>query len=234
MTHFIGWDVGGWNCDKNSKSRDAIAILDPELRLVGKPWRGNLTSTINAASEATAWVSALFELCDAEAHHGAVVIGVDTPLGFPAAFLRLAGGRIPSAPPGKSCENPYLFRATERYLFERGKSPLSAIKDMIGSQATKGMHALARFAPNMLECGVWGDGQSLRAIEVYPSSCKASSTVWNLRRRYESLADSDREDALTCAVIAHLFVSRRAEMVDPPIAVAKEEGWIWLPTDALS
>ena len=21
--YFIGWDVGGWNCDKNAKSRDA-------------------------------------------------------------------------------------------------------------------------------------------------------------------------------------------------------------------
>jgi hypothetical protein len=22
---FIGWDVGGWNCDDNSKSRDALS-----------------------------------------------------------------------------------------------------------------------------------------------------------------------------------------------------------------
>ena len=25
---FIGWDVGGWNCDNNADSRDAIVILD--------------------------------------------------------------------------------------------------------------------------------------------------------------------------------------------------------------
>ena len=25
---FIGWDVGGWNCDRNSKSRDALVVLD--------------------------------------------------------------------------------------------------------------------------------------------------------------------------------------------------------------
>ena len=30
-THFLGWDVGGWNCDKNGKSRDATAVA----RVVG-------------------------------------------------------------------------------------------------------------------------------------------------------------------------------------------------------
>ena len=43
---FIGWDVGGWNCDNNSNSRDAIVILDDDLTLVGKPWRGNLRESI--------------------------------------------------------------------------------------------------------------------------------------------------------------------------------------------
>jgi len=26
FTHFIGWDVGAWHCDTNSKSRDAIVL----------------------------------------------------------------------------------------------------------------------------------------------------------------------------------------------------------------
>jgi hypothetical protein len=50
-TFYMGWDVGGWNCDKNGKSRDALVILDAELKLIGKPWRGNLTDAINAASD---------------------------------------------------------------------------------------------------------------------------------------------------------------------------------------
>ena len=29
---FIGWDVGGWNCDKNGESRDAIVILDADAK----------------------------------------------------------------------------------------------------------------------------------------------------------------------------------------------------------
>jgi len=47
---FIGWDVGGWNCDKNAKSRDAIVIFDEDLHIVGAPWRGNLRQAINAAT----------------------------------------------------------------------------------------------------------------------------------------------------------------------------------------
>jgi hypothetical protein len=30
---FIGWDVGGWNCDYNPKSFDARVILDSERQL---------------------------------------------------------------------------------------------------------------------------------------------------------------------------------------------------------
>jgi hypothetical protein len=36
-TLFMGWDVGGWNCDRNPASRDALVVLDAERRLVGKP-----------------------------------------------------------------------------------------------------------------------------------------------------------------------------------------------------
>jgi len=36
------WSIGGWNCDKNQNSRDAIVILDANHEIVGTPWRGNL------------------------------------------------------------------------------------------------------------------------------------------------------------------------------------------------
>ena len=49
---FIGWDVGGWNCDKNGKSRDAVVILDDTLTIVGQPWRGNLRNCIATATTA--------------------------------------------------------------------------------------------------------------------------------------------------------------------------------------
>jgi hypothetical protein len=42
----IGWDVGGWNCDRNPSSRDAIAIIDSGLAILGQPWRGTLRECI--------------------------------------------------------------------------------------------------------------------------------------------------------------------------------------------
>ena len=60
---YIGWDVGGWNCDKNGKSRDALVILDAGLNIVGKPWRGNLRTAINEATDSADWIKRLFALC---------------------------------------------------------------------------------------------------------------------------------------------------------------------------
>ena len=54
--YFVGWDVGGWNCDENGESRDAIVILDASRSIVGKPWRGNLRASINAATSSEGWV----------------------------------------------------------------------------------------------------------------------------------------------------------------------------------
>ncbi len=129
LVFYVGWDVGGWNCDKNGKSRDAIVILDSALQIVGKPWRGNLRATINAAIGADAFVQALFALCGspALADLGAessrlaisrITLAVDTPLGFSQALVGLATGMQCVEPIGQSNTNPYLFRCTERFLFE--------------------------------------------------------------------------------------------------------------------
>ena len=176
---YIGWDVGGWNCDKNGKSRDALVILDAGLNIVGKPWRGNLRAAINEATDSADWIKRLFALCKAGSHAESpqITLAIDTPLGFSEAFVRLVTQRHHAGEVGSSATNPYLFRQTELFLFEHGLKPLSAIKDMIGSQATKGMHVLAKFAPRTLRCGVWSDGKRLIAIEAYPSACKASATV---------------------------------------------------------
>ncbi|WP_235818955.1 hypothetical protein [Vreelandella massiliensis] len=47
---YLGWDVGGWNCDHNPASRDALVLLDASLNMLGTPWRGNLRETLNAAA----------------------------------------------------------------------------------------------------------------------------------------------------------------------------------------
>lgn len=35
--YYVGWNVGGQNFNRNANSRDAIAILDSELAIVGTP-----------------------------------------------------------------------------------------------------------------------------------------------------------------------------------------------------
>ncbi|NER61511.1 hypothetical protein G3435_19230, partial [Pseudomonas sp. MAFF212428] len=176
-TLLIGWDVGGWNCDRNRLSRDALVVLDDSLQVRGKPWRGNLRNQINQAESTSDFIRALLGNCQVESllsEELPVVLGIDTPLGFSSELIDLLVNGRPVPAVESSDTNSYLFRFTERFLFERGLSPLSAIKDMIGSQATKGMHVLGRFMPHAVQCGVWSDNARASAIEVYPSSTKRS------------------------------------------------------------
>jgi hypothetical protein len=245
---YIGWDVGGWNCDKNANSRDAIVILDSNLSLAGKPWRGNLRPNINESKGTKEFIRCLFSLSAVQfidtAH---VTLAIDTPLGFSRDFVGLVTGSNYAEQLESSGTNPYLFRQTERYLFEHGITPLSAIKDMIGSQATKGIHVLAKFAPRAERCGVWSDGELLTAIEAYPSACKGSPLIQGLLGRYmigervdppgrqwiELIDHQDKLDALTCALVASLYKTRPETLAQPPDSIPKSEGWIWVPTDAL-
>jgi hypothetical protein len=257
---YIGWDVGGWNCDKNNKSRDALVILDSERELVGTPWRGNLRHAINEAENTQQWLESLLTLCQVEEGiidqlpHTKVVLAIDTPLGFSVAFQQLLNGQAVSDPIGASAENPYLFRHTERFLFEHGLTPLSAIKDMIGSQATKGMHVLAKFAPQVVSTGVWSDGSNLTAIEAYPSACKKSMTIddlffpfctgvvklskpatgiWDGVRFIDEIDHEDKRDALLCALIAWLSSNKPQALAQPDSEVSQSEGWIFVPEDSL-
>ncbi len=233
-TFFIGWDVGGWNCDKNGKSRDAIVILDQNIEIIGQPWRGNLRVPINDTISTKEWISALFSLCGARASQDAkVVMAIDTPLAFSTAFVDLVSRLQPVDKIGASDTNPYLYRHTEHHLFRHGLRPLSPIKDMIGSQATKGMHTLAKFADRQKSCGVWTDDQYLIAIEGYPSACKNSETIMALWSRFSPLGHEDLDDALTCAFLAFLFATDRAQLDHPDEAIAPNEGWIWVPRDVI-
>ena len=233
---FLGWDVGGWNCDNNGESRDAIVILNAALGVVGKPWRGNLRTRINVATTSRSWVEALFALCSAEAPpiSARVTLAIDTPLGFSQAFVALVTGRTYAESLESSATNPYLFRQTERRLFEQGIRPLSAVKDMIGSQATKGMHALAKFAPQVQRCGVWSGGAALTAIEAYTAPCRHSALMTALLLPYSEWRRAnhqDKVDALVCALITYCFEVQPATLVQPDGGVPVSEGWIWLPKD---
>lgn len=250
LDHFmIGWDVGGWNCDDNIKSRDAIVILNSEQKIVGTPWRGNLRVIINDATDTQGWLEHLFELCKMELPGNPIraTLAIDTPLGFSQEFAQLVTRLDSQNTIGQSDTNTYLFRQTERFLFDHGLKPLSAIKDMIGSQATKGMHVLARFSPKMVQCGVWTDGDVLTAIEAYPSACKKSQFIQEslqpflrsesidspMKQWTNGIDHQDKLDALICALVAHTFTFQPDVLASPPDSIPEKEGWIWVPKDGL-
>ncbi|WP_261319266.1 hypothetical protein [Microbulbifer agarilyticus] len=252
-TLFIGWDVGGWNCDNNANSRDALVVLDRRRNVLGHPWRGNLRAIINDAGSTQAWCRALLDCCDAQPAGDLppVVLAIDTPLGFSQAFQQLVTGGPAAGAINESATNPYLFRYTEQFLFRHGLRPLSPVKDMIGSQATKGMHVLARFAPETTTAGVWQGGSALTAFEAYPSACKPSPLVRKLLRGYRSrptepavdewhmdgyefgIDHEDKRDALLCALVAWLFHCEPDALCFPDADTPAGEGWIFAPRDGL-
>lgn len=169
-------------------------------------------------------------MCRSErAEDASLTLAIDTPLGFPTAFLSLAAGRQSVGSIGDSHCNPYLYRQTERLLFSGKRGPLSAVKDMIGSQATKGMHVLAKFAPRVERCGVWTDGASLRAIETYPAACRRSETDKSVLDTLQPLKHDDLVDARVCALVAYLFANTPDVFEEPPADIPAREGWIWVP-----
>jgi len=59
------------------------------------------------------------------------------------------------------------------------------VQDIIGNQATKGMHVLARLAPQVVETGVWTDGERLTLIDTYPAVARESPAVQRVMRGFE-------------------------------------------------
>lgn len=230
--YYIGWDVGGWRCDKNRASRDSIVILDDTRQLLGTPWRGNLTTTIERASSDKEFLDDVFQLCDLEAPDiASAIMAIDTPLGFPSSFVHLIARHIPLK--DTKDKDDYLYRECERALMKQGHRPLSPIKDMIGSQATKGIHTLYKFTSKRVSTGVWHSG-TITFIEAYPSLMRRSPGIQRLLASYPTFDHSDKNDALMCALTAWLFEQQPDKLQHPPRDNPAEEGWIWYPEDAFT
>jgi len=239
---FIGWDVGAWNCDRNRKSRDAICALEVGEAgpvIVGKVWRGNLRDLL-VAHRGRPLVDALLHRLGViveESRH--LTIAIDTPLGWPTRMLDLvtSGGVVDV--PVQADENPYLFRAQDLALFKQGHRPLSMVRDMIGSQSTKGIHFLQRAGFIPAGAGVWRR-ESTVAIETYPAAAARDPELASLtsgllegvvaaeRSRRGDAWQGDVRDAITCGLVAWLHRRRPERLVAPGEAAVVAEGWIWL------
>jgi hypothetical protein len=100
---------------------------------------------------------------------------------------------------------------------------------MIGSQSTKAIHAVAKFAPKVEALGVWSDGSTARFIETYPAACRSRSNGTEEFSVDTLVGHVDIVDAGVCALIALRFATA-PETLEPPTPDAPaSEGWIWLP-----
>lgn len=246
---FIGWDVGAWHCDKGD-SRDALVILNDQGKLLGKPWRGNLRSWTEQSESFNQWLHLVAGLCElqppsqVEQEPHSLTVAIDIPLGFSNDFAALLKGEATTKPFSKFSENPYLYRETELLLFQHGFSPLSAVQDRIGSQATKGLHFLRKFGFTPTPNGIWQLNQSNqnncqhRAFESYPTVLKTSALIAQYieQLRTQTHFDSwhqDIQDAAYCAIAA-LLQHRQPQLMAGPEHDVSAEGWIYVPKACLT
>ena len=244
---YVGWDVGGWHCDRNASSRDALvvtALIDGEVTIVGRHWRGNLRALL---MQHTGYelATGMLKLCGLSlSEKTEIVIAIDTPLGWPSAMMCLAQGGATSFVSASDGENPYTRRETELELIRRGFTPLSAVRDMLGSQSTKGIHFLRAAGLEEDTCGLWrrksGGGGYVTAMETYPAVALQADRIRSLQaavigRSGAGLQDKgkpmhdDIRDALACSLVAYMFAERSTEIDPIPAHVPSGEGWIVLP-----
>ncbi|MEQ8277551.1 MAG: hypothetical protein RMA76_35200 [Deltaproteobacteria bacterium] len=249
--YFVGWSVGSWNCD-DAKRKDALVVLhqhDGALEVTGMPLRTNVRSVL-VSTHREELIRRLLGVCSVRVQAGLrVTLAVDTPLGWPVAFVDLFTTRRARDVPEAADDNPVLFRTTERALLDRGFRPLSAVRDMIGSPSSKALHFLKRvgFAP--VEPGVFRvvsprTSSVYEAIETIPSIAKRSATLAEAFApliadpRIEAVVEDDKHaaqdftSAVWCALVARRYVTMRDTLYVPEVDVPPNEGWIWIPRDA--
>jgi hypothetical protein len=249
-TYFLGWDVGGWNCERNKKSGDALFLLTEDennnnaLNVVGGCHHPNLRPIL-CENQGEQLIESLLNLCNYEGNTEArLVFAIETPLGWPHSAIRLITEGLTQEVPQIANENPYLFRLTERFLAQHGfRPPLSVVRDMIGSQSLKGIHLLHRINAHRQGVGIWRACHNrfeITVIETYPSIFRQHpeitpqftefSNTYIFQQIVQDLNEHlrrDVEDALYCALLARLYALNRVEQ--PPNETPLDEGWIWTP-----
>ncbi len=243
----IGWDVGGWLGKKQ-----AVAVIevgdDETWRYVGRPAAFTLRGRerLNVLELVrTAWPEAPADALD----RGDVVLAIDAPLSFPAAFVRLLE-RAPTSPPSsdREIDNELAYRACDRFIHaeHERKKPLSASFDKLGNNATVAMVLTRRWRESEgFRVLPWDAPRDPRReiIEAYPALMKSKGEVVD---RVRALLDvrlpdagrglgEDELDAAICALVAlaHLgIVDPQLPRLVGPAAGQGLDGWIYGPSRA--
>jgi len=166
-------------------------------------------------------------------------LAIDCPFGWPNLFVDFLVNRRDGKPTDGTDRRPLRLRETDIWVHgQTKKSPLSVSTDKLGSTAIHCSDLLDGISPTLDRAG--GEG----VIEVYPA---ASLSVWKQDARegfFDLLAaarialdksdevDDHSRDAVVCALTARAFdLKLIQEPIDGIPAAAKQEGWIFLPSE---
>lgn len=234
-TYYVGWDVGAWYCDTNTKSRDAISVLNEnrkEVYIKREVVRRELNENSIFSFLNKYFGGSNFEKDDI------FIFAIDAVFSLPYGVQQLLSNESPALcekawQKGNSIENGLLYRITERVVKEKkGQFPKSVLQDMIGSQATKIMFFLNHFGFIQQQTGVWqAENGRFTAIETYPSILGEKGP--------------DVVDAKLCAELAYTFANNCKQLYSPQNylcnpefsdeeredleKIIRKEGWIWFP-----
>ncbi len=265
-TYYVGWDVGAWHCDKKAtaKSHDAIIVFDENFNFKSCG-RGNINESLKCSGNIIDFLCNFTNLEKVDYNEVQFIIAIDAVLGWPYEFFKLLTDTDISQedlkallPCEKSINNKFLFRDTERYI-ANSKTPLSAVKDQIGSQSTKAVFFLKYFGFTYTpEDLIWKNGNNI-AIETYPSAVAINTEKFPAKIKEQlskyvlnyqckkikknllfesktldaenvSAIDVDLQDAIICAWVAKSYAEKKCK--EPLESLKGNEGWIWLPEKA--
>ncbi len=163
----IGWDVGGWMGNGNAF---AVASWDSEAKRLD--WMMEPSCILIPRNKEFSLEYVLNGLRTDDILSSNVVIGVDSPLGFPRDFARLVGGQDGiDRSPERMIDNTLAYRITEQWVCSRFRRiPLSAPFDKLGNNATLAISTVRRWSlQHKFSVLPFAEDNGHRVIiEVYP------------------------------------------------------------------
>lgn len=184
-----------------------------------------------------------------ELANGADIVAIDSPLGWPDAFVAAVSAYHRGGDWPDSEQRQLRYRVTDLHLMATtGARPLSVSSDLIAACAFRAARLERALGPGSRA----GDG---RLAEVYPAGAlrrwgmtasgykgvagavARAGIVAALRQSWLSVDEAalrkrDHDlDALVCALVARAVATGRTERPSPDQAgAAAREGWIHIPT----